>query len=121
MTEQITDQLGASAVIVFIMQWLKGRSWFPWLTEKTDTLNRWLAVGLSGLAALGIHMTFDQAAGTLTITGINAAAILAAAWVWLKSYAVQETMYRVVKAKTVVAPREVWTDEMREAAKPQGG
>ena len=121
MHEQFTDQLSARAVIVFILQWLKNQSWFPWLSEKTDNLNRSVAVILSGLAAAGIHMTFDTEAGTLTVTGLTLATVVTGGWAWLKSYASQEMIYRIVKAsRPVVAPRDVWTDEMRAAkSKPE--
>lgn len=68
-------QLTMSAVIVFILQVLKKASWFPWLSDQTQRLNTIVAVVLSGLAALGIHSSFDPASHVLTITGLSRRAL----------------------------------------------
>ncbi len=98
---QFGDQLTASAVIVFLINALKKASWFPWLNAQTDKLNRAVALVFSGLAALGIHTSHTWSASSgvfvLTVKGLTLAGILAAAWAWLKSFAVQEFVYRATR------------------------
>lgn len=89
-------QLTMSAVIVFILQVLKKASWFPWLSDQTQRLNTIVAVVLSGLAALGIHSSFDPASHVLTITGLSPAGIAHAAIDWIRSYAMQYGYFKLV-------------------------
>lgn len=99
MTPGFTDQLTVSAVIVFGLQILKKSEWFPWITHQTDKTNRLLAVGLAGLAAIGIHFSFDTVAGVLTISGLKLGTILNGGWAWLQSFATQEFVYRASAKK----------------------
>ena len=90
----LASQITASAVIVWLMQQLKNAKWFPAITHQTGRLNRIVAVILAAGAAIGIHATFDQAAGTLMITGLTATGLAHGAWMWLKSFALQEIIYQ---------------------------
>lgn len=43
----------------------------PWLTVETEKANRWVSRLVALIAAVGVHLTFDSAAGILTITGLT--------------------------------------------------
>lgn len=112
MHDALGSQLTLSATIVFLIQLLKSAKWFPWLRAHTDRLNRIVALGLSGVAAIGIHTAYDASldGGTLVISGIGIAAIAHGLWEWLQSYALQEFVYRAgvksVPAQEVAPPTD---------------
>ncbi|HXU18962.1 MAG TPA: hypothetical protein VN788_00105 [Verrucomicrobiae bacterium] len=91
-TTALGSTITLSAVVVFVINFFKSRSWFPWLTAESKVANRFVAVALSGASALGIHFLYDN--GTLTITGLSLAGVGLAGWMWLKSFALQEWIYQ---------------------------
>jgi len=92
------SQVTASAGIVLVLNWLKKSNRFKWLSGETPTLNRWVAIGASFLAAIGIHMTFDKTAGVLTVTGLTLTGVLTLAVAWFKSYVFQQTIFNMTKS-----------------------
>jgi hypothetical protein len=106
MHEALGGQITLSAVIVFLIQLAKNTSWIPKVDINSDKLNRWLAVILSGVAAVGIHWAYDAnfswvSGGVLTIIWPGFNGVVHGAWEWLQSFAVQEWMYRsTVKSTT---------------------
>lgn len=91
--DQLSSTVTLSAVIVFVLQLAKNNKYIP-LHTGTDRANRIIAIALSGIAALGIHHTYDATAGVLTISGLTLDSILHGGFEWLRSFAVQEWMYR---------------------------
>ena len=92
-----TSTFAASAVVVWVLQIIKKSEKIPWITRDTAKINRVVAVLLSGVAALGVTWVFvpsTNGAHTLTITIPSLAAIASSAWIWLKSFAIQEWIYR---------------------------
>lgn len=88
-------QVTTSAVVVYVLQWLKKQQWFPLVQMKgAQRLNRIAAVIAAGMSAAGLHATFDHNAGVLTITGLTAVSIVTALWSWLKAFAIQEVIYQ---------------------------
>lgn len=98
----LETQITISAVVVYIIEVVKRSKFFPWLTTETAKLNRYVAIVLSGLAALGINATFTD--GTLTITGLTVAGILTGALVWLKSFIVQQGMFKILISSPAPEP-----------------
>jgi hypothetical protein len=96
MTNPAIDQLTISAVVVMIVQWLKNTKWVPFMQAHTDTLNRVVAWGAAAGTALGMHLAYDSASHTLTISGLALATIAHGGWDWIKSIAVQELIYKGV-------------------------
>jgi len=86
--------LAANAVSVFLIEKLKAAKNIPWIHQHSSQLNRMVAIATSGLAAVGVHFTFNAGDGTLLITGISMAGIVGAAWHWVQSFALQEVMYQ---------------------------
>jgi len=97
MNPALGDQLTASAVVVFLMQWAKNATWFPFIQKETAALNRIVAVAMAAVSTLGVNYTWvhpSPGVWTITFTGVTLAGITGAAWAWLKQFAVQELIYR---------------------------
>jgi len=57
----------------FILQWLKEKPWFPWISYETEKLNKLVSYTVAFLTGLGVYVVFDKAAGVLTISGLTLA------------------------------------------------
>jgi hypothetical protein len=81
-TTDTGSSLAAAAVISYIIGLMKNSNWkiFAWISEETPTVTRFVAFLLSGVAAIGIHATFNG--GTLVVTGLTVTVILTGAWHW---------------------------------------
>jgi len=97
---EITTHLTSGAVVVYVLEWLKGAGWFPWLTASTKTLNRFLSALTAAGVALGIHLTYDAQTGTAVITGLTAGTIALTFWEWLKQFITQQMIYDGVVQKS---------------------
>lgn len=90
-----TQGVGALAVAYFI-EWLKKLRSVPIVTRETSRLNHLLAIVLTGLTSLGIHLHYD--AGTLTVTGLAASQLLPAAGNWIYTYVISKAGYHALIA-----------------------
>lgn len=97
MGNEVLDTVTASAMSVAIVQWLKNTKLVPFMDQHTTSINRVVAWIMALLSATGIHYNFDHATGTLTLTGLTAAAIFHTVGDTIKSYALQWLVYRGVK------------------------
>lgn len=105
------ENLAAAAIISFVIGFLKKSSWFPWLSCETATLNRMVSVAASGLASIGIHGSFDHAAGRLIIEGLTLTTISVGLYHWLIQFLYTHGWFKATSAsdqvlqmlKTVVA------------------
>jgi hypothetical protein len=75
LSTELGSQAGVSVILVYLLQWLKGSPWFPWLTARTDTINRTLAIVIAFLTSVGfqINMTGNWTSGGTLIIQIPAA------------------------------------------------
>lgn len=80
-----------------IMKRLKKSNLLPWMSQGTARANALVAAALAALAAAGIHTEFDQAAGSLLITGLTLTNVLHFGGEWLKQWAMQHFMYHATK------------------------
>lgn len=87
-------QVTTAGVVVFLINWLKKSSLFPWITAEKVRLLRILAIVGAGVGAVGIHYTWNPEAHALTITGLSLVGILTAGAIWLKSFVTQEIIYQ---------------------------
>ena len=77
----------------------------PWLTAESETLNRWAARIVSLVAALGVHFTFDSAAGSLTITGLTLIGLRDSALEYARQRMLTSIAYsKFVKPQTADSP-----------------
>ena len=100
--ESISTQVALSAIIIWLMNWAKRSKLVTFMSAETETVNRLVAVALTGLASLGVHMThsYDPLAdgGTfhLVITGVALGSILAHGRDWIFSYVVTKSGYKLI-------------------------
>lgn len=96
----------SSAVVAWatakLLEWGKKQSWFP-MGYDTERLNRVVAITVSALVALGLHVAYDPTldGGTLTITGLSMTSIWNGAFYWLRQYMLTDIAY-----KQFVRPKE---------------
>jgi hypothetical protein len=57
-------------------------------------LNRWTSRVVAIVAAIGVHATFDSAAGVLTITGLTVVGIRDSILEYARQYMFQEVAYK---------------------------
>jgi len=99
-TDPITTQVTLSAIIVWLLQYLKGASWFPIKAEATTAVLRTLGAVAAMLAAVGITVAFDKEAGVLTIAGLTQANLIAVGIASVKGLIYQELIYKGVVKPT---------------------
>lgn len=93
-TTDTTATLTASAISVYVIQQLKTWKWFKLLGPNSKYANMAASFIAAAIAATGIGYTFNEAQGTLTITGLTIAGILTAVWSWAKSFVLNEMIYQ---------------------------
>ena len=97
----MSSELGAQATIAIIvsfgLQWVKKSQYFPWITTKTENVNRWVSILVAFFTGVGIYAQWNN--GTLIITGITATNIYHAVVRAVEQWTFQQTVYR-----TVIAP-----------------
>ncbi len=99
MSNEILSTVAASALVVSALEWLKNTKWLPFVNQHSAGINRmigWLAAFCTGT---GIHYTFNQDAGVLTITGLSAGIIIHTITTTSKQYAVQWLIYQRIKGR----------------------
>lgn len=92
----VSTQLTASAVVVWVIQYLKGAGWLKFMTCDTGKLNRAVSAIFALLTAAGIHTTFDSTAGVLTVTGITLVNGVHLVWAAAQQFVGQEIIYEMV-------------------------
>ena len=94
MDNELLSTITASSMAVAIIQWLKNTKLVPFMNQNSAGLNRfvgWFAAFVSGA---GLHYHYEASTGTLTLTGLTAAAIVHTGWDTVQSYAAQWLIYR---------------------------
>src|ERR1035437_368964 len=87
-------QFTSSAVVVYIMQKLKGASWFPYLEHGSAKISRCFSIAAAALVTMGINYTWNPNTRGLLITLPTLGAFFVGLWHWLNQYALQETVYQ---------------------------
>lgn len=124
---QLTHQGGIGVIAVYILQWLKNSTHFPWLTQDTAKLNRWVGLMVALGTSLGVKYAATAASGggyhvVLDIPSMQAlgdALIHAAA-----QFAGQQVLYHTaVKAVSVDQPVQPVVDHSHDlpAMPPHAG
>ncbi len=91
------SQLTISAIIVWLIDKLKGASWFPVLTPQSSERFKQVVGGIAAtVASLGITYHYDPTLGVLTIGGLTLASIGNFAWVWAQNFVTQQVLYHGV-------------------------
>ena len=87
------------AIVVWLIQWLKGASWFKPLAPHTATLNRVVAFAVALAQAAGVTWHWNQVAGQLVISGLMWATIEQGIWTALAALVTNELVYMGVQIK----------------------
>lgn len=101
-----SNEWGGSIVWAFFasagLEWLKKHPAVSLISQSTAFyIQRLVSIAVAAAAALGVHYTYDPAAGALTITGLTAAGLWTMTSETVRSWVTQEVMYRVaVKERT---------------------
>lgn len=98
---ELSSQVTAGAIVVWVIQKLKASNWCPWLKIDTDTLNRIVAVVLATGTASGIIVTYGWSDSTFTFSaaGLTLEHGLQFVWSIVTSTAIQELVYRTAVKK----------------------
>lgn len=97
--EQISNQIAAAALLSFLIQRLKGSTWFPWITAESEKVNRILAIVGSGLAALGIHIACSKVNHQCAVTWVDGMTIASGLWHWATQFAITHGWFKLVTEK----------------------
>lgn len=82
-----------STLTPFLLERIKW-SRLPFLDPLKPTLNRVMAALTAMVTALGVTISYDAAAGTLTVTGLGLESVATAGVSFVVNLAVQQTIYR---------------------------
>lgn len=93
------NEWGGSLVWAFfsssLLEWLKRNQKITLFTEQTAFYaQRIVGVLLAAAAAIGVHWTYDPAAGTLVVGGLSLTMILPALTETIRQWVLQELTYR---------------------------
>ena len=89
----------AAAAIIFFQNWLKQRPWFPLLTYNSKRMNHYFSIALTGLATLGIHISWNAGEHSLLITGLSMATAGAGALNWMQTYLMTKVGYVALQSQ----------------------
>ena len=78
------------------LQLLKKSSLVTSITAHSAWLNHAVLVVTAAAGALSIHFAWNASAHSLTITGLDAATMVASIWLWAKQWTVQFLVHRGV-------------------------
>jgi hypothetical protein len=95
------SSLTASAVAVWIIQYLKGAKWFPLLQAHTKGASRLASIILAALGTAGLQWQWTSSTHTLAISNLTLMVILTGLWHVLQHFAVQEVVYQAAVNKPV--------------------
>ncbi len=85
--------ISTSAMSVAIIQWLKNTKYVPFMDQHSAGINRLVGWVSALTSSVDIHYSYDSHLGTLTLTGLTAAAIFHASMDATKSYAFNWLIY----------------------------
>lgn len=109
--EEYKVVLGLGALAAYLIKFLQGSKYFPWITAEAKKINIAIQAMLSLLASIGIGYTWDATTHALTITGLSLALIFHGAINWLSQFAIQHGFTNLItigqKLNGVVLPAEL--------------
>jgi len=97
--EELQSQITLAVLVPYILQWLKGQTWFPLVGFNSGGMNRFVAAVVAIIGGFGLATHFDGAGGVLTISGLTIPNV----WQGILHSAQQFLMQHAVY-KTAIAP-----------------
>jgi hypothetical protein len=104
----LATQLTIGMIGSGLLQFLKSRTWVPFINQHSTAINHAVLAVTSFAGAIGVHAAWSASSGSLTITGLSLASIAAGMWVWAKQWTVQFLVHKgafgAVATNAVPAP-----------------
>jgi hypothetical protein len=94
MEGQAFQMVGAAALIPYLLEGLKKAAWFPWITEATTAINRWIGIVAALAVTAGLHYEWSPDTRVLSMTIPTLAAFVAWMFNALVQWGLQEYVYR---------------------------
>lgn len=103
---ELSSQITAASIVVWLIQYLKNNDRFPWLRVDTDILSRIVSVVLGAASASGIIIAYGWVGETSTFSfsasGLTLEHVVQFVWQVATSVTIQELVYRgAVKKKQI--------------------
>jgi len=102
MTSEISTQAALTVICSSLIEALKRTKYFPLITAETDKLNFIVGGIVAGIAAFGVHLTYDRATGVLTVTGLTLATVGNFVYDWAIQWAMQHGYYHAAIKKSAM-------------------
>ena len=102
MEQQVISQVVAAWIVTQLVQMLKKWRDIPWMTARTDSINRVVGAVMAFFASVGIAFSFDAEAGTLLITGLTWGTVVTIFWTWVQQVVLQQIVYRGAVKETPI-------------------
>lgn len=90
----VVTQATIGLICSFLLARLKAAAWIPWINAHSAGINHMILLLTSAAGAVGVHAAWSASAHSLTITGLDLAAIGASFWIWAKQWTVQFLVHR---------------------------
>lgn len=92
----IATQLTLGMLGAGLLQWLKSQKWISSVNANSSKLNHLVLLATSAIGSLGVGFVWSSTNHSLTITGLDLAAIAGAVWLWAKQWTMQFLVHRGV-------------------------
>lgn len=117
MYDPLAHQIGFAFIIAHGIEWLKRLKWFPWITENSATLNRWLSMMAAAATSAGITFSADGtwAAGGVITIHVPPASVLTEA---IARFALQAGFQETIYAKVIQRPGVITVPVVAVESKP---
>ena len=92
----VVTQATVGLIASWVLARLKAVAWIPWINQHSAGINHAILLATSAAGALGVHLAWTASSHSLTITGLDAAAIGTSFWLWAKQWTVQFLVHRGV-------------------------
>jgi len=102
MTSEISTQAALAVIASSVIEALKRTKYFPLITAQTDKLNLIAGAIVAGIAAFGVHLSYDKATGVLTVTGVTLATVGHFVYDWVVQFALQHGYYHAAIKKSAM-------------------
>lgn len=96
------QQIPVALVLLYVQNWMKRQAWMPWITYETSRVNNIVAIVLSGLATIGIHVAHTgtlSAGSTITFTLPPLSVLVVSLWHWIQQYVLTKTAHSALAAQ----------------------
>lgn len=98
--EQYKIVLGLGALAAYVIKYLQGSKYFPWITAEAHKITLLVQAVLSLLVSLGIGYHWSPDAHTLLISGLSLSGIFNGVMTWVSQFAIQHGFTNLITMPT---------------------